>query len=144
MTTTWFLCPYDIIMDPTLMRVCSMARYIPHIPNKEGNIWDEIQVRGNYAVVKISATDKILDEIRTDADFTEIPKGFVTPEVITAFESLGYVADELSAKTSDDLLKFVTRFKSTITLNETKDDIVIGLPMANTKTVSVTDSKVPD
>jgi len=133
MTTTWFLCPYDVVKDPNLMRVCSMHRYIPYIPNKDGNVWEEVEIRGNYTMVKVSATDSILTVIRADPDFTEIlAKEPLTPETVNVFKTLGYAPEELPTTTVEDLLRAVCATRSVVTANVTADDVIIGAPQVNT------------
>lgn len=145
--TTWFLCPYDVVMDPTLMRRCAMWRYIPIQNNADGDKWEEVEIRGNYTMVKVSATDATLAAIRADPDFTEIlTKEPLTKATTDVFKTLGYAPEELTATTPDDLLRVVCATRSEIEANATKDDIVVTavVLLNDTKTFDTVDVKVAD
>src|SRR2546426_7508013 len=56
-TVAWFIVPYDVsLRHGRVVRVCAMARFIPTIPNANGDVWDEAEILGNHTLVKVVAT----------------------------------------------------------------------------------------
>jgi hypothetical protein len=112
-TIAWFVCPYDPDPDPQMGRTdrrCALFRYITNIPNPAGDIWDEIEILGGRALVKVSVSAGILATVRADPDFRELPlTGPVPAPIITALTALGYSPTALAAiATMADLRTFIT------------------------------------
>lgn len=65
MATAWFVVPYETRRRPPtigpLMRFCAMDRYTSTI----GPNWEEVEVLGNRALVKVSATPAQLNAIES-------------------------------------------------------------------------------
>lgn len=104
MTMTWFVCPYDPVAAPggAPGRRPAMARHIPAVPGPAGEDWDEAEVVGNHCVVKVSAPDAVLDQIRADPEFMEVPTGAAPiptgrrAAIRTYLTSIGYTLAEVN------------------------------------------------
>ena len=76
MAIAWFITIYKRRGDntgwPPYRRYCAMDDYTPLIYG-EGGVWAESEVLGNYALVKVRASDTTLATIAADPLFLRIP-----------------------------------------------------------------------
>lgn len=135
MSVLWYLCPYDISSaSGRVTRRCAMSRHIPSVPNADGAIWEEAEILGNHAAVKVSAPDAVHLTIQADVDFLLLPLDGTTPVPVRAvlrskLNALGYTDVELDATgwTRRELLRAITSVRQDILgPNATRDGVLFG------------------
>ena len=131
----WYICPYDVLRlgrTGVIARRCAMCRYIPNVPNINAADWDEAQILGNYAVVKVYAPSTIHTQLQADVDFLLMPHtGIIAagqqPLVQTTLTTLGYSISDILATGFDAaaVLSLLTTAIAIIQPNLAGDGIVI-------------------
>lgn len=73
MNTAWFIVKYeeDLTAKPFPLRWCAVDKYTPQIEAESG-CWEEIEIKGNQAIVKVKASQPLLNIIANE--FQEIPE----------------------------------------------------------------------
>lgn len=72
MSVSWFICTYKRSSGRIPGRYCAMDDYTAQIV-ADGGTWSETEVLGNYALVKVRASDTTLQTIADDPLFLRIP-----------------------------------------------------------------------
>lgn len=105
----WFIVPYRLRQrGERVIRYCAMDDYTRAIHAEKG-AWDEIEIVGNQALVKVEAPTAVLNQIRRDLDFFEIINNLqdADPDTLNSIrekmQSLGYSDKEIQTTLGDDL-----------------------------------------
>lgn len=105
----WFIVPYRLRQrGERTIRYCAMDDYTRAIQAEKG-AWDEIEIVGNMALVKVDAPTPVLNQIRRDPDFFEIVNNLQDADRDTLngirekMQSLGYSEKEIQTTLGDDL-----------------------------------------
>lgn len=138
MLARWYICPYDIVPAPhdEKGRACAMMRYLPVLHPRDLPQWDEAEIRGNHALVKVVADESVHAEIQADADFVllEFP---ARGRLAQKLQDIGYARETLDeASNFDDLADRITSVKSTVRMNDTQDGVIVGAARGPTKRAS--------
>ena len=114
----WYIVPYEIIRQPSLTyRRCAMDRYTKQIRSNGGQ-WTETEVLGDRAIVKVRASQAILNVL--DGVFQRIPKDRLDDsladlplaakqKIKNAILDMGYTLQELQERFSQDLGQYTLR-----------------------------------
>lgn len=114
MPVAWYIVPYEIVASrfPGERR-CSMDSFSPSI-TADGGIWEEVEVLGGFAIVKVRANLATLVAIDAAASFMRLPKDDLLSPLsdLTLLQKtrlrqkildMGYTAQELSDALGSDL-----------------------------------------
>jgi len=123
----WFITPYkrrDLILDGFLIRpgrYCAMDDFSEQI-FAEGGTWEEIEVLGDSAVVKVRASNALLSTIDAAPNFIAIPRRWVDltssfanmtngerNQINNKLQSLGYTTQEITAVMGSNLTSWRAR-----------------------------------
>ncbi len=162
----WYIVPYKYDMSPggpgggllRNCRYCAMNDYTPQI-HAVGGDWTETEILGNRAIVKLRASEKLINQ--ADAVFKRIPKDELDvslsdlPIVVkTALKNeildQGYSVVEVQARFGNDLgnytLRQVLRFMATrrkkSRYDPQADEIVLDGPDQQCRSIESVDTEV--
>ena len=108
MALAWFICPYKRGPGPDVVRYCAMDDFTTQIV-ADGGTWDETEILGNAALVKVRASTATLTTINGAAGFLRIPNHFdlndtlgdltagQRTEILNEALALGYTQAEINA-----------------------------------------------
>jgi hypothetical protein len=128
MAIGWFLCQYKRSTGSTIpVRYCAIDEY-SNLIKADGGAWSESEVLGNYAIVKVRATNEALTTIAAASGITRIPLTLLNDPMASLTQvqrtairntiiDMGYTAEEITAAlgtdlspaTLGDLLRFTAR-----------------------------------
>lgn len=123
MPIAWYLAPYKRRNPGELppQRYCAMDDFTDQI-RADGGTWDETEILGDRALVKVNASQATLTTISGTAGFFTIPQRFFALEdtladltngernqITSAVLSLGYTQAELDAAMGTTLAQWRTR-----------------------------------
>lgn len=114
MPVAWYIVPYEIVASrfPGERR-CPMDNFSPSI-TADGGIWEEVEVLGGFAIVKVRANLATLVTIDAAAGFMRLPKDDLLSPLsdLTLLQKtrlrqkildMGYTAQEISNALGNDL-----------------------------------------
>lgn len=158
MAIAWFLCPYKPFPNEERARYCAMDDFTPLIFG-EGGGWDETEILGNAAIVKVRASAGTLATLA--GTFFRFPNLAVTDSLsaLTAPQAtaisdqliaLGYPLDEvtvalgsdLRTKTFGDVLRFAASRRIKPRWDEGSKAIVFDGKPEPCKSIAAVDGKV--
>lgn len=113
MPIAWFICTYKRSPGRMPGRYCAMDDFTSTI-YADGGAWSETEVLGNYALVKVRASDVTLQTIAADPGFLRIPLAVLTTLLsnLTAQQrnairdrilAMGYTDAEITAALGNNL-----------------------------------------
>ena len=166
MAFAWFICPYKRrVGEPVPTRYCAMDDYTALIL-ADGGTWDETEILGDKALVKVRASTTTLATIGATAGYFAIPARFFRLEdsfadltngernqITTAILGLGYTQAELDAamgttlaawrtRTLADLLGVAATRRLQPRYDQPTDTIVCDGPVQPVKPVAIVAAKV--
>jgi hypothetical protein len=158
----WFVCPYKSVPGMSNARYCAMDEFTPEIQSTGGS-WSESECLGNHAVVKVTAPDSLLDNIRAAEGFVELPIEFLWKPLsgmpmmqqyvlIGKAQELGYSIEEiqthfpndLGTYTLRDMLNFILTRRYDPAWDEATQSIVFTSTVRSCKSADALDAEVPD
>lgn len=163
MPTAWYVVQYRRDARegaPGPSRYCEMDDYSEQIYSGGGQ-WSETEVLGGYALVKVRASQAILDALaslfrRLPVDKLDDPLSSLSPQVKATLRDwildMGYEIEEIRNRFGDDLgqytlrdvMKFMARRRLKPRYDVPTDEIVLDGPVQPVKPVETVDAEVPD
>ncbi len=161
MAIAWYICSYKRVVGahrPT--RYCAMDDFTPQI-QADGGAWAETEVLGNYALVKVRASQTTIDLIAAAQGFLRIPLArldvllsSLTQAQRTAISdrltAMGYTADEITAlgnirnRTLGDVLRFAASRRLKPRYDAVGDQIVLDGPVQTCRLVNDVDGRITE
>ena len=161
MSLTWFICTYKRRIGtrhPT--RYCAMDDFTDAIRLDSGD-WAETEVLGNYAIVKVRASDATLSSIAGAAGFVRLPVDRLNDSLVALnggqirtlrdrLIDMGYDDAEidsslgvnLSVRTLGDLLRFAASRRRKPRYDSGQDQIVLDGEVQTCKSIDIVYSEV--
>lgn len=163
MSTAWFISQYKLkTMGKHLIRYCAVDDFTQQV-TADGGWWTESEVLGNHAIVKVRASNSVLDSIAAAAGIMKLPVAHLddslsslTTNQKTALRdkviALGYTVDEirshlgddLGSKTLGDVLRFVARRRLKPRFDVDLGEIVLDGIEQTCRPISEVDLEVTD
>lgn len=150
----WYLVPYRTkTRGDRVFRYCAMDDYTRLI-EQDGGVWDESEVAGNHALVRVKAGERTLAEIAADAAFIPLPDNFgelsdkeadAIREKLAALYSSTEVdtqLGDLKAATLTDVLTFTTQRRVTPRFDKERGEFVFDQEVIACKPVSEIDKVI--
>lgn len=105
-----------------------MYRYIPAIPNPSRFTWSEIEIIGNYCMVKVNCSEAMHLQMQADKDFVLLPEIFTindTEKIKAKMGFLGYEPFEIQQAVDRATLLpvFPSGGRQQVKANDTKTDV---------------------
>lgn len=161
MSYAWFICTYKRRKNtPRPIRYCAMDDFTKQI-NDDGGDWAETEVLGNYAIVKVRASDATLDTIANTSGFFRLPLNFLDASLssLTGTQrtnikdrllAMGYTADDvttalgsnLSTRTLGEVLRFAASRRLKPRYDAVSDQIVLDGEVQACKPIDDVDREV--
>lgn len=167
MALAWFICPYKrrVVEGVSLGRYCAIDDWSASIFG-EGGAWSETEILGNQALVKVRASDALLNTISAEPGYLTIPRRFFNLEdsfadlqvgernqMENAARNLGYSQAEIDAamgdtitlwrqKTLDDYLALVSTRRLKPRYDTPTDTIVFDGPVQPVKPHTIVAAEV--
>lgn len=166
MPIAWFACTYkrrDFGESPG--RYCAMDDFTSQIL-ADGGSWDETEILGGYAIVKVNASDPTLTAIANTNGFWGVPRRWVSltgslsdmtngerNQIASLVLSLGYTQSEIDSAmgstlnawqthTLFDLLNMMATRRLKPRYDSNTDQIILDGPEQPVKSITVVDSRV--
>lgn len=161
MAIGWFICGYKRAPSKVPTRYCAMEDY-SEIINADNGAWAETEVLGNYAVVKVRASDTTLTTIAAAPGFLRVPPGLNLSSPLSSLTvaqmnairdrvlAMGYTDAEITTalgnnlrnRTLGQVLRFAASRRLKARYDAIGDQIVLDGPVQSCRLVDDVDMEV--
>lgn len=159
----WFITTYKRDPSPGIpTRYCAIDDFFD-VLKADNAVWDYIEVLGNYALVKVKASQSVLDTIAVAPGFLKIPLTRLNDSlsnltsqqrnaVKTRLNNMGYSDNEILSNlgsnlaliTLGDVLRFAARRRLKPRYDATQDQIVLDGSVQVCESVNVPDQRIQE